>query len=116
MSNFLNATDIIAGVVYILVLILGIYICKKIRFIEGIYFFSILVIFQICSYFLPFYTSKLVDYYLLNREKIPGGMSFGELAASYLIMVKVLKTIPFLILVSGLYRSWKVGIKNNSYK
>jgi hypothetical protein len=112
--NFLNVIGIIAGVVYLLILILGIYICKKNKFIEGIYFFSILIIFQVCSYFIPFYTNKLFDYYLRNSEQIPGGMSIGELLTIYSIIGIVVRTIPFLILVYGLYRRWKIGIKNNS--
>lgn len=110
LSNLLGSMSIIAGVVYILILILGIYICKKTSFIEGVYFFSILTLYQICSYFLPYYFNKLVTYYLHNTDQLPLGMSIGELLAFYSIIGLILKAMPFLILVYGLYRRWKVGM------
>jgi hypothetical protein len=111
---FLNALVIVAIIAYLLILIAGLYFCKKTRFTEGVYFFLIMIIFQVCSYFVPFYTGKLLDYYQQNNAQIPGGMSIGELIASYSIIGYTLKVIPFLILVIGLYRLWKTNIKNSS--
>ena len=73
-----------------------------------------MIIFHVCSYVVPVYISKLFDYYYRNNAQIPGGMSIGELIASYSIIGYTLKVIPFLILVIGLYRLWKTNIKNSS--
>ncbi|TCZ79365.1 hypothetical protein E0485_05755 [Paenibacillus albiflavus] len=115
MINILSAIGIIASIAYLLILTLGLYLCKKNKFTEGFYFFLFLIIFQISSYFLPNFIGKLIDYYQGNKSQVPIGMTIGEFVAFLSYIGLIIKSLPFFILVIGLYRRWKPESKNSSH-
>ncbi len=116
MFLIINSIGIIIGAIYLISLIVGLIICRKQLFTEGFYFFLIMIISQVHSFFAPLYTNIVIDHYQKNGAS--GGLTLGQFVISISYMDTLINSIAFLILVIGFYRRWKrssdgVNLSNN---
>ncbi len=87
--------------IFLLTLIVGMVISRKKSFSEGFYFFLIMILSQVHSYVLPFYTNSLFDYYQRN---IGSEVTLGEVFILISYIDKLIAAVAFVILVIGIFK------------
>ncbi|XID94877.1 hypothetical protein ACF3MZ_10315 [Paenibacillaceae bacterium WGS1546] len=103
--DWMSIIFVILQVSLLMTFIMGMIICKKKSFMEGFYFFLIMIVSQIHSLFLaPQYTKRILDNYVVNPA--PADLSLGQIMALLSYIHPILQLVAVSILVSGLYKRW----------
>lgn len=84
--------------------VVGLVICKKFAFVEGMIFFGIMLLLEILTLLAPLYMNGMLDSSI--RNTLPDNMTLGELVTLYSIFRQTLRLVGFLILVAGLWKRW----------
>lgn len=100
----ISIIGVIANIGFILVLIMGLYLCRKFTFTEGYYFFLMMIVSFIISYSYPIYINTYFDSIV---ESINNVMTIGQFLALTSTIGLIFKAVAFFILVIGILRKWK---------
>ncbi|RED53204.1 hypothetical protein DFP98_15020 [Cohnella phaseoli] len=107
MEILLGIFSILVSVFLLALLIFGLIQCKKNHFIEGFYFFLIVIFLKIYYVIAPFTINRFIDSYFVNPTLLPLKMTIGEMITLLNFIPRTLEVIAFFFLVVGLYRMWK---------
>ncbi len=107
MEILLRIFSILVSVFLLALLIFGLIQCKKNHFIEGFYFFLIVIFLKIYYVIAPFTINRFIDSYIVNPTLLPLKMTIGEMITLLNFIPRTLEVIAFFFLVVGLYRMWK---------
>jgi len=92
---------------FLILLIIGLILCRKHLFTAGFYFFLILILNKVLSFIYSAYIAKYIDSLHESNKQPPLGMTIGELVSWFSLIPTIIELIAFAILIIGLYTLWK---------
>lgn len=110
---FYVLVNILLTVLLFTFLISGLVLCRKHSFTAGVYFFLILIVHKISSYFYSPLIRNYIDTLTESGKEAPMGMTLGELVSWFSLIPTSVYLIAFGVLVIGLYnmRKSKIAIQ-----
>lgn len=94
-------------VLFLAFLFLGLVLCRKNSFKEGFYFFLILIVHKISTYFYIPLLNTFTDSIVTGRYSLPMGMTIGEFVSWWTLFPIIINLFAFGILIFGLYKLWR---------
>ncbi|MFC5464422.1 hypothetical protein [Lederbergia graminis] len=91
-------------------LISGLVLSRKHSFTAGVYFFLILIVHKISSYFYSLLIRNYINTLTESGKEPPMGMSIGELVSWFSLIPTSVYIIAFGVLIIGLYNMRKSKI------
>ncbi|MEC5424744.1 hypothetical protein QGM71_14755 [Virgibacillus sp. C22-A2] len=105
-----NLSGITGGVIipilFLVLLIIGLWYCKVHSFKAGVYFFLLLIIHKIYLFVSPPLVRRYIDTLVSENKALMLEMTFGELVALLSLIPKTIELVAFIFLIVGLYRLW----------
>lgn len=106
-GNIIGFTGLIVSILLLILFIIGLRYSKIHSFKPGIYFFLLLVVYEIYSFVSPPLIQNYIDNLLAeNKEPLMMGMTIGEFVALLSLIPKVLLFAAFLFLIVGIRSFW----------
>ncbi len=102
-----NFVSLAVNVIFFAILFIGLLQCRKHAFRAGFYFFLILIVHKISSYFYLPYLHKYMDSLVESNTPPPMGMTYGEFVSWFSFIPAIIDLLAFGILVTGIYKLWR---------